>query len=93
MPEALIFTCYVCGFPGMACPDCVITVLVDPATDMPIDVALLNGGPVTVPPSAEGLARAIKQPVCDSCVQARNVRRPEIPPWPTSKEIHRGRHL
>jgi ferredoxin len=88
----LLFTCIACGRPSLACPNCVTTVRIDPHTGLPIDVALVNGQPVTIEPTAAARARSRHQPICDDCVRRRNARYPDGQAWITAAERHDRTH-
>ncbi len=89
----LLFTCYACIRPAIACPDCVTTVRVDPHTGLPIDIAIVDGRPVTVEPTEQVRARSREQPICDGCVRRRNELYPDRGVWMTAGERHHRAHL
>lgn len=64
---ALSFHCYACGSLATACPDCVVTVRVDPQTGLPPDVELRGGKPASIEPVPGAVARSTKEPICDAC--------------------------
>jgi hypothetical protein len=90
----LLFTCYACTRPALACPECVTTVHDDPHTGLPVDVAILDGRPVSIEPTEHARARSRKQPICDTCVRRRNQFYPDRAGiWMTAGERHRRAHL
>jgi hypothetical protein len=89
----LLFDCVACKRPALACPDCVNTVRIDPHTGLPIDVAVVDGQPVTVEPTEQTRARSRREPICDDCVCRRNARYPDWAPWVTAADRHRRAHL
>jgi hypothetical protein len=64
----LTFTCCSCGRLGTACPECANTVAIDPETNLPPDIAVINGKAVTVQPSEDAVRRSAQQLICDTCV-------------------------
>lgn len=65
--------CASCRAEFLACPDCVNTVRIDPATGYPPDVVVVDGrARHTDTPDAAAVARAVARPVCDGCIDARN---------------------
>lgn len=79
--------CWSCGAPVMECPDCVVTVWIDPVTNRPRDTEIVDGRAIHVEPSPEVIARSTQQMLCDSCVMAANVR--QANPMQTAKERHK----
>lgn len=80
-----------CRAPVVACAQCVVTVSIDPVTRLPVDVVLTATGdavPRSVDPAAA--ARAVRVPVCDTCVGKVNAQR--SPRVRTAAERH-GDHL
>ncbi len=67
-----LFICYGCRARFSACPECVTTIRVDPVTNRPPDAAIIDGKAVHVAPDPAAVQRAVKQPVCDACVEQRN---------------------
>lgn len=61
--------CVVCDRPFSFDPDRVGSVLVDPETGRPPDV---NAAGKRVQPSAEAVARSVRQPYCPRCARALN---------------------
>lgn len=89
----ITYLCWACGGSAMACPDCVVSVLIDPETELPPDLARGEDGvTVHVQPTPEALARAVGQPICDDCVILRNIIHKRRSPWLTGAERHRN-HL
>jgi RNA polymerase sigma-70 factor, ECF subfamily len=68
----LLYFCVACGRLALACPDCVTTVRIDPHTGLPIDIAVVDGRPVTIEPSEQSRERSRPEPLCDGCVRRRN---------------------
>ena len=91
--ELLIFDCAVCGMPSTACPNCVNMLPIDPETDLPPDVEVIENGTArkrTDPEAiAESLRRSVREPVCDRCVEAA-IRQGK--PWLTSDRRHETQH-
>jgi hypothetical protein len=67
-----LLRCVDCRNGFMACPDCVNTIRIDPATGLPPDVEVIDGKAVHKEPDPEATARSVKQPVCDDCIRERN---------------------
>ena len=67
--------CFVCGQPFTFNPNWVPSVPIDPRTGRPLDVGA-DGKPQPVEPGAE--ERAVKQPLCESCVELINENRRRI---------------
>jgi hypothetical protein len=94
MSEVLfLFSCFACRRLAFACPDCVTTVRGDPHTGLPIDLAIVDGRPVTIEPTEQSRARSRPEPICDHCVQRRNDLYPDRGVWMTAGDRHRGAHL
>ncbi|MFG3405627.1 hypothetical protein [Streptomyces sp. NPDC048142] len=95
-----MFHCFGCRVSFMACPDCVTTIRVDPMTNRPPDVAIVDGKPVNVKPDPEGAHRSVQQAVCDACVGLRNARFERGGPdavhiegiWEAWRDRHRRAH-
>jgi hypothetical protein len=90
--ELLVFVCYGCGQPAAGCPECVTVVLVDPVTGHPPDVANVNGKTVRVPVDPAALARSVRTPICDGCINARNASQPGKR-WDTGEQRHGRAHF
>ncbi|MBA9050797.1 hypothetical protein BJ996_007635 [Streptomyces phaeogriseichromatogenes] len=98
-----LFVCFNCQEPFTQCPECVNTIRIDPVTELPPDAVRdevtgnLRHNPT---PNPEGFARSVKQPVCDACVEARNMvyleGRPEgehiAGMWERAEDRHRRAH-
>lgn len=72
MPEpgiAALSRCYVCGKPFMFDPDRVPSILIDPLTRLPPDVAA-DGSPITASP--EAVQRSRREPYCPACARGLN---------------------
>ena len=72
--------CYACGQVFTFNPVLVPSLPIDPQTRLPLDVTA-DGRPKPIDPDAQ--ARAIKQPVCESCITKVNAARMErsLPPF------------
>ena len=86
---AMTYVCWACRELSIGCPDCVVSVLVDPETELPPDIARVNGKAETVTPTPEAVARALPQPICDDCVMLRNVIHSRATQWRTGADRHR----
>jgi len=64
--------CYGCGCPFTFCPDCVVTIAVDPMANRAPDV---DAEGRTQPPDPAAVARSVQRPVCPECVERANERR------------------
>ncbi|MDH6108870.1 hypothetical protein P3T36_003001 [Kitasatospora sp. MAP12-15] len=89
-----LLKCVQCKSSFWACPECVNTIRIDPETNLPPDVVVVNGEAVYTPDfTPEAMARSVKQPACDNCIQERN----DSGTWPervpTSVERHRRSHF
>lgn len=95
-----LFVCYGCQARFSACPECVTTIRVDPVTNRPPDAAIIDGKAVHVAPDPTATRRAVKQPVCDACVEQRNAVYLKGGPdaahiegmWETTEARHRRAH-
>ena len=65
--ELLVFKCWTCRVAATACPGCVVSLLVDPATGLPPDVARSGNGFVHVDADPAAMARAVREPLCEAC--------------------------
>ena len=69
--ELAVFTCYLCAQRAVACPNCVTAIMIDPVTDLPLDIVSDGqGGFVRIEIaaiSAAARARAVQRCVCDDC--------------------------
>jgi hypothetical protein len=72
--ELVLGTCWACHSPFTFNPDLVPSVPVDPETDFVLDVAPDGSARAF---TAEEYARAIKQPICESCIRRTNALRRE----------------
>ena len=67
--ELIYGICCNCGAPAAACPYCINSLPIDPATGLPPDVTA-DGTPQE--PTQEATERSPKQPLCDDCITRKN---------------------
>jgi hypothetical protein len=90
---SIIGVCFSCREPFMACPHCVNTLLIDPETNLPPDIVVVNNTYVhRINPDAEAVRRSVKELVCDECIEKRNDVYPEDEAIETSAERHNRGH-
>lgn len=81
--------CFSCGCGVQGCPDCQLSVKIDPVSGLPPDVRLDDTGkavPKPVDPAA--LERATQALVCDTCIERVNARHPAANQIQTSQARH-----
>lgn len=68
--------CYSCRQATSQCVECAVVVLVDPDTDLPLDLVRLNGRLVTRPVDQAMRDRGAQRLLCDECVITARTRKP-----------------